>query len=218
MKKLVLIDDHDTFRASLRQLISKYTDFEIVGEAADAQQGEAVVRETQPDLAIVDLSLPDKSGIQLTRMLRGAAPDIGIVIVSMHSKIDYILNALRAGALGYLVKESVSECLPAALDATLRGEYYLDAALSREIAPRLLEAAEVTDISDVTYGGLTAREQEIFRLLAQGNTAADIADKLCISTKTVTNHRANILSKLDLHSTPDLVRYAAKLGILDDLT
>jgi DNA-binding NarL/FixJ family response regulator len=218
MKKLVLIDDHDTFRASLRQLISKYTDFDIVGEAADAQQGEAVVRETQPDLAIVDLSLPDKSGIQLTRMLRGAAPDIGIVIVSMHSKIDYILNALRAGALGYLVKESVSECLPAALDAALRGEYYLDAALSQEIAPRLLEAAEVTDISDATYGGLTAREQEIFRLLAQGNTAADIADKLCISTKTVTNHRANILSKLDLHSTPDLVRYAAKLGILDDLT
>jgi DNA-binding NarL/FixJ family response regulator len=216
-KKIVLVDDHDTFRASLRRLIGKSTDFEIVGEAADARQGEAIVRKTRPNLAIVDLSLPDKSGIQLTRLLKTVAPEIGIVIVSMHSKIDYILNALRAGALGYLVKESVSRCLPAALEAALRGEYYLDAALSREIAPRLLEAAEVTDISDETYGSLTAREQEIFRLLAQGNPAGDIADKLCISAKTVTNHRANILSKLNLHSTPDLVRYAAKLGLLEDI-
>ncbi|MCI5146947.1 MAG: DNA-binding response regulator [Candidatus Electrothrix sp. AR3] len=111
MKKIVLIDDHDTFRAGLRQLISKYTDYEIVGEAADAQQGEATVRKYTPDLAVVDLSLPDKSGIQLTRILKSALPDIRIVIVSMHSKIDYILNALRAGAQGYLVKESVSGCL-----------------------------------------------------------------------------------------------------------
>ncbi len=217
MKKLVLVDDHDTFRANLRQLVEKYTDFEVVAEGSDAKQGEAAVRENQPDLAVVDLSLPDKSGVQLTRLLRTAMPKTGIVIVSMHSKIDYILNALRAGALGYLVKESVSDCLPAALDAVLRGEYYLDAALSREIAPRLLEATEVNEISDEIYGNLTAREQEIFRLLAQGSTVGNIADKLCISAKTVTNHRANILSKLDLHSTPDLVRYAAKLGLLEDI-
>ncbi|MCI5223544.1 MAG: DNA-binding response regulator [Candidatus Electrothrix sp. AR4] len=217
MKKIVLIDDHDTFRASLRRLVSKHTDFKVVAEGADAQQGETAVRETQPDLAIVDLSLPDKSGIQLTRLIRTAAPHTGIIIVSMHSKIDYILNALRAGALGYLVKESVSDCLPAALEAAFQGEYYLDAALSREIAPRLLEISEPADIADETYGSLTAREQEIFRLLAQGNASGDIADKLCISAKTVTNHRANILSKLELHSTADLVRYAAKLGLLEDI-
>jgi len=217
MKKIVLIDDHDTFRASLKRLISKYTDFEIAGEAADAQQGETAVRTIKPDLAVVDLSLPDKSGIQLTRILRSAVPETGIVIVSMHSKIDYILSALRAGALGYLVKESVSACLPAALESAFQGEYYLDAALSREIAPRLLEISETANIADATYGNLTAREQEIFRLLAQGNAAGNIADKLCISVKTVTNHRANILSKLDLHSTVDLVRYAAKLGLLEDI-
>ena len=217
MKKIVLVDDHDTFRASIRQLIAKYTDFSVVAEGADAQQGENAVRQQQPDLAVIDLSLPDRSGIQLTRILTAAVPETGIVIVSMHSKIDYILGALRAGALAYLVKESVSGCLPDALDAALRGEYYLDAALSREIAPRLLETAEVSELADSTYGNLTAREQEVFRLLAQGTAVGNIADKLCISAKTVTNHRANILSKLELHSTADLVRYAAKLGLLEDI-
>ena len=218
MKKIVLIDDHDTFRAGLRQLVEKHPDFEVAGEGADARQGEEAVRTIKPDVAVVDLSLPDKSGIQLTRILKGAVPETRIIIVSMHSKIDYILGALRAGAIGYIVKESVSACLHNALEAAMQDEYYLDSALSREIAGRLLEAAESSDLSDSTYGNLTAREQEIFRLLAQGVTAADIADKLCISAKTVTNHRANILSKLDLHSTVDLVRYAAKLGLLEDFS
>ncbi|RWX44619.1 DNA-binding response regulator, NarL/FixJ family [Candidatus Electrothrix aarhusensis] len=218
MKKIVLIDDHDTFRAGVRQLIEKFSDFEVAGEGADARQGEEAVRTIKPDIAVIDLSLPDKSGIQLTRILKGAVPETRIIIVSMHSKIDYILGALRAGAIGYIVKESVSDCLHNALEAALQDEYYLDSALSREIAIRLLEAAESSDLSDSTYGNLTAREQEIFRLLAQGVAVADIADKLCISAKTVTNHRANILSKLDLHSTVDLVRYAAKLGLLEDIS
>jgi len=218
MKKIVLIDDHDTFRAGVRQLIEKFSDFEVAGEGADARQGEEAVRTIKPDIAVIDLSLPDKSGIQLTRILKGAVPETRIIIVSMHSKIDYILGALRAGAIGYIVKESVSDCLHNALEAALQDEYYLDSALSREIAIRLLEAAESSDLSDSTYGNLTAREQEIFRLLAQGVAVADIANKLCISAKTVTNHRANILSKLDLHSTVDLVRYAAKLGLLEDLS
>lgn len=216
-KQIVIIDDHDTFRASLRQIISRYTDFTIVEEAADSRQGEAAVRRVKPDLAIIDLSLPDRSGIQLTRLLRNTIPETRIVIVSMHSKIDYILGALRAGALGYVIKESVSACLRDALEAALRDEYYLDAALSQEIAPRLLETAEVMDIADATYGNLTVREQEILRLLAHGGAVKEIADQLCISAKTVTNHRANILSKLELHSTADLVRYAAKLGLLEDI-
>jgi len=217
-KKIVLIDDHDPFRAGLRQLIEKHSDFEVAGEGADARQGEETVRSIKPDVAVIDLSLPDKSGIQLTRILKGAVPETRIIIVSMHSKIDYILGALRAGAIGYIVKESVSGCLYSALEAALQDEYYLDSALSREIVGRLLEAAESSDLSDSTYGNLTAREQEIFRLLAQGAAVSDIADKLCISAKTVTNHRANILSKLELHSTVDLVRYAAKLGLLEDIS
>lgn len=216
-KKILIVDDHDTFRVSLKQIIGKYAGFEVAGEASDARQGEAVAQKIKPDITVVDLSLPDKSGIQLTRTLNTIMPDNRIVIVSMHSKIDYILGALRAGALGYLVKESVSRCLLNALDAALRNEFYLDPALSQEVAARLLETAEVMDVSDSTYGNLTSREQEILRLLAQGVSTKDIADKLCISSKTVANHRANILSKLELHSTADLVRYAAKLGLLEDI-
>lgn len=216
-KKIVVIDDHETFRASLKRIIEKFSGFEVVGEAADARQGELVTGETGPDLAIVDLSLPDRSGIQLTRILKTIRPEIRIVIVSMHAKIDYIIGALRAGALGYLVKESVAGCLHQAMTAALNDEFYLDAALSQEIGVRLLETAETRDISDGAYGNLTAREQEVLRLLAQGVAVKDIGAKLFISAKTVTNHRANILSKLELHSTADLVRYAAKLGLLDDI-
>ena len=215
-KRILIIDDHDTFRASLRQIVSKMAEYEVAGEAVDARQGEEEARRLKPELAVVDLSLPDRSGLQVTRVLKAVLPETRVVIVSMHSKIDYILGALRAGADGYLIKESVSRCLRDALDAALRGEYYLDAALSPEIAARLLDTAELLDVSDATYGNLTSREQEILRCLAHGNAVKDIADRLCISAKTVTNHRANVLSKLDLHSTADLVRYAAKLGLLEE--
>lgn len=217
MKKVLIVDDHETFRESLKQIIDKFAGYAIAGEASDVRRGEIAARKIMPDLAVVDLSLPDKSGIQLSRTLKTLAPHTKIIIVSMHAKIDYILSALRAGASGYLVKESVSKCLEFAFEAALRDEYYLDPALSQEISTRLLEIPEQNDLSSATYGNLTVREQEILRLLAQGIVTRDIADKLFISPKTVTNHRANIMSKLDLHSSADLVRYAAKIGLLEDM-
>jgi len=218
MKKILIVDDHQVFRESLKQIIAKANGYEIAGEAADTKEAENMAAQEKPDLAVIDLSLPDKSGIQLTRSLKATLPDIRIVIVSMHGKIDYILGALRAGALGYIVKESVSRSLLSACEAALRNEYFLDPTLSGEIAGKLLEIKSYEEASNSSYGNLTSREQEILRLLAQGVTVNDIADQLCISAKTVTNHRTNILSKLDLHSTVDLVRYAAKLGIINDYT
>lgn len=216
MKKILIVDDHRVFRESLKQIIAKAEGYIIAGEASDAKEAEMIAAQIKPDLAVIDLSLPDKSGIQLTRALRTALPDIRIVIVSMHGKIDYILGALRAGAMGYLVKESVSQSLLKAFEAALHAEYYLDTALSTEIATKLLEIKEYEETPNSNYGTLTAREQEILRLLAQGVAVKDIAEKLCISSKTVTNHRTNILSKLDLHSTADLVRFAARLGIIEN--
>lgn len=216
-RKIIIIDDHDLFRDSLRQIIERSADFEVIGEAADARNGESIALELRPDLAVVDLSLPDKSGIQLSRILNTLLPDIRIVIVSMHAKIDYIMSALRAGAFGYIVKESVSKCLFNAFEAVLRGEYYLDPALSMEIVQKLLDFPEQENAVDSAYGDLTPREQEILRLLAQGSTVKDIAEKLFISPKTVTNHRANIMTKLDLHNTVELVRYATRLGLLGDI-
>lgn len=214
--KILLVDDHPLFRESSKRLISRSQSFEVVGEAGDAREGERMAMGLKPDLAVIDLSLPDKSGIQLTGILTTAMPAIKIVIVSMHSKIDYVISALRAGALGYVVKESVSKSLLDCLEAALREEYYLDPSLTQEIALKLIEPPEQGSSADLTYGALSQREQEILRLVAQGVSTKDIAEKLSITAKTVDNHRCNIRTKLDLHNTADLVRYATKMGLLGD--
>lgn len=217
-KRIVIIDDHPLFRESSKQMLERLPSFEVVGMAGDAREGERMVMDLKPDLAIIDLSLPDKSGIQLTRALTAMLPGLKIVILSMHAKIDYIIKALRAGALGYVVKDSVSKSLHDCLKAALAGEYYLDPALSAEIAAKLIDLTEQSDSrTDATYGALSPREQDVLRLLAQGTPTKDIADKLSISVKTVANHRMNIMTKLDLHNTAALVHYAAQLGLLGDV-
>lgn len=218
-KKIIIIDDHPLFRESTKQMVERSTAFEVVGMAGDAKEGEQLVMTIKPDLAIVDLSLPDKSGIQLTRTLTTLSPELKVVIVSMHTKIDYIIKALRAGALGYVVKDSVAKNLQDCLQAAIKGEYFLDPALSQEIAPKLIEVTEQEDSgTNSAYGDLSPREQEVLRLLAQGLPTKEIAEKLTISAKTVANHRMNIMTKLDLHNTAALVHYAAKLGLLGDVS
>lgn len=215
-KKVLIVDDHPLFRESSKRIIDRSTAFEVVGEAGDGREGERLAIALRPDLAVVDLSLPDKSGIQLTSILTTALPTIKIVIVSMHAKIDYIVSALKAGALGYVVKESVSQCLLQGLEEAAAGEYYLDPSLTREIVMKLIEPSEQTCSADLTYGALSQREQEVLRMVAQGVSTKEIAERLQITAKTVDNHRANIRAKLDLHNTADLVRYATKMGLLGD--
>jgi DNA-binding NarL/FixJ family response regulator len=215
-KKVLIIDDHPLFRESSKRIINRSAAFEVIGEAGDGREGERLAIALKPDVAVVDLSLPDKSGIQLTSILTTALPGIKIVIVSMHAKIDYIVSALRAGALGYVVKESVSQCLLEGLERAMNGEYYLDPSLTPEIVMKLIEPSEQTCSADMTYGALSQREQEVLRLVAQGVSTKEIAEKLQITAKTVDNHRANIRAKLDLHNTADLVRYATKMGLLGD--
>jgi DNA-binding NarL/FixJ family response regulator len=138
------------------------------------------------------------------------------MIISMHCNIDYIIQAIQAGAKGYLLKESASDSLIKAIESILKGEYFLDSALSNEVAKRLIDAPDANDkIRDAAYGSLTPREQEIMRLLAEGVPRKVIAKRLYISQKTVENHTTKILNKLSLHNSFELVRYAAKLGLID---
>jgi DNA-binding NarL/FixJ family response regulator len=138
------------------------------------------------------------------------------MIISMHSKVDYIVKAFQAGATGYVVKESASERLVQGIDSVLKGDYYMDGSVSHQVVRRLIEFPEKeTKITNAAYESLTSREQEVLVHLAEGLSAKDVADRLSISPKTVENHRSNIMSKLDLHSTIDLVRYAARLGLID---
>ena len=175
-----------------------------------------MIKKLKPDLALVDISLPDQNGIQLTRDIRRLFPEIGILIVSMHYKIDYIAEAFQAGANGYVVKESAAKRLLQGLESVANGDYFLDSSVSHAVVENLMKfSLKEAKITDPDYATLTPREQEVMRLLAEGLSSKEVAEKLFISPKTVENHRANIMNKLDLHSTIELIRYAAKLGLID---
>ncbi len=215
-KSILIVDDHPLFREGLKAIIDRDGRFEVVGEAGNGREGLRMARKLQPNLMLVDISLPDQSGIQLTRKIRTLLPETRILIVSVHSKIDYIAEAFKVGATGYVVKESASERLLYGLECVDKGDYFLDSSVSHQVVKKLMDSpAKEAKITDAAYGALTPREQEVMRLLAEGLSTKELAEKLFISRKTVENHRSNIRGKLGLHSTLELVRYAAKLGLID---
>lgn len=215
-KSIVIVDDHPLFREGLKSIIGRNTAYSVVGEAKTGRKGLQIAMKFKPDLVLIDISLPDKSGIQLTREIRNQLPETRVLIISMHSKIDYIAEAFQAGATGYVVKESASNGLLKGLETVIRGDYFLDSSLSHAVVESLLNLPiKEARIRDDEYGSLTPREQEIMRLLAEGLSVKEIAAKLYISPKTVENHRSNIMNKLGLHSAIELIRYAARLGLID---
>jgi DNA-binding NarL/FixJ family response regulator len=215
-KTILIVDDHPLVREGLKSILKPATEYEVVGQAGRAHDALHLVKNLKPDLVLLDLSLPDKSGLELSREIRTISPPTHILIVSMHSKVDYIVKAFQAGATGYMTKESATERLLKGIEHVLNGEYFMDGAVSHAVVQKLMKTPEKElKITDAGYETLTSREQEVMVLLAEGYSAKEAAVKLFISPKTVENHRTNIMNKLGLHSALELVRYAARLGLVD---
>jgi len=215
-KTILIVDDHPLVREGLKSILNPATEYEVVGQAGNAREGIQMAKDLMPDLVLLDLGLPDKSGLELSREIRKISPSTRIMIVSMHSKVDYIVKAFQAGATGYMTKESATESLLGGIERVLNGEYFMDGSVSHRVVEKLMKTPEKEiKITDAAYETLTPREQEVMVLLSEGYSAKEAAAKLFISPKTVENHRTNIMNKLGLHSTLELVRYAARLGIVD---
>ncbi len=213
---VLIVDDHALFREGLKAIIASDGRFRVVAETGSAEQALELTDKHLPKVAILDICLPEKNGIALCREIRKRWPTVEILVVSMHSKIGYITKALDAGARGYVVKDSTSDMLLKGLEAVSKGELFIDQNLSYSILKDISqEYLQQLRLYDTPYAKLTRREQEVLRLLAEGMTTKSIAERLSISSKTVENHRGRLLGKLGLRGEIDLVRYAAKLGLLD---
>jgi DNA-binding NarL/FixJ family response regulator len=215
-KTLIIVDDHSLFREGLKAILERNPGYEVIAEAGSGREAIRLIRQLKPDLALVDMSLPDQNGIELTAEILRISPGTRIMIVSMHHKIDYIVKAFQAGAAGYVVKESASAKLLQGVETVLKGDYYLDASVSQQVVKKLagLHKKDL-EVSDEVYNALTLREQEVMLLVAEGLSTRAISERLFISPKTVENHRSNIMNKLGLHSSIELARYAARIGLID---
>ncbi len=215
-KTVLLVDDHTLFRQGLKLLLDQTPLYDVVGETATISEACHLVSESAPEIILMDIALPDHDGIEGTRMILRRFPAVKVIIISMYANMDYVIQSLQAGALGYIVKDSTPDMLLDALSFVAQGHYYFDPTILSEIVQFFIDLhVKAPAISDERYGKLTPREQEVMRLVVRGLSNKAIGAKLFISPKTVENHRAKIMDKMGLYSVIDLVKYAVKLGIVD---
>ena len=209
-----MVDDHEIVRAGLRMLLQAQPDIEIVGEADNGRDAVAKVRELQPDIVLMDISLPDMDGFEATRQIKRALPRTAVLALTMHESDEYFFKMLEAGASGYVPKKAAPTDLVTAIRTVHEGGVFLYPALAKSLVRDFMGRAAETG-EHAALDGLTEREQEVLKLIADGSTNQEIADKLTISVKTVERHRANIMGKLNLHSRTELVKYAIRKGLID---
>ena len=210
--RLLLVDDHAVVRSGLRMLLENERDVEIIGEAATAAEALEAALRLKPNVILMDIGLPDMSGIDATREIKKRCPDVSIVALTIHEDEEYFFKMLEAGASGYVPKRAAPDELVTAIRAAATGQVYLYPSLAKLLVRDFLSGGRPS--SDQTASDLTNREQEVLTYLAEGANNEEIAGSLVISRKTVARHRENIMRKLNLHSRAELVRYAIRKGII----
>ncbi len=212
--KVLIADDHAIVREGLKQLVNSQRDMEVIGEAGDGRQALEKAKSLRPDVTLLDIAMPSLSGLEAVRLIKEAVPDTQIVVLSMHKKEAYVHEAFASGALAYVLKASPSSDVLEAIRTAHRGEYFLSSKIRAEVIGRYLESRKEKPAVR-GYDLLSEREQQVFRLMVEGNSTNQIADVLCVSSKTVEKHRGNVMNKLGIHDLVALVKYAIKLGIID---
>lgn len=210
--RVLIADDHTMVRESLVRLLEAGGDVEVVAQAADGLEAVEKAEQTRPDIVVTDLAMPRLGGLEVIRRLRQKLPDTRVLVLTMHQEDEYVLQAVRAGASGYLVKDSASAELLAAVRSLHAGRGHFGPQASKALAQQLQHPGRS---AEDPYGRLTTREREVFHLVAEGLTTKEVARKLEISVKTAENHRGRVLDKLDMRNSAELVRYALRKGLLD---
>lgn len=211
--RLLLVDDHAVVRGGLRMLLDNEPDMQIIGEASSGLEAVRLVASLRPDLVIMDISLPDISGIEATQRIKQTHPEVGVVALTIHEDQQYFFEMLQAGASAYVPKRAAPADLINAIRAVHSGDVYIYPTLARLLVNDFLSRAGEEDTKN-TIDGLTSREQEVLSMLADGRTNEEIAESLVISPHTVARHRENLMSKLGLHSRSELVKYAIRKGLI----
>ncbi len=212
--RVMLVDDHAVVRAGLRMMLESEEEFDICSEASTASEAILNTAQDKPDVILMDIGLPDMTGIDATREIKRAFPEIPVVALTIHEDEEYFFKMLDAGASGYVPKRAAPEELLSAIRAAYSGEVYLYPSLAKLLVRDFLSQQSQESAAN-TLNGLTAREEEVLALLAEGESNTEIAEKLTISPKTVARHRENIMNKLNLHSRTDLVKFAIRKGIIE---
>ncbi len=217
--RVLLADDHDILRQGLKMLLGLQRDIEVVGEARTGREAVILVHDLHPDVVVMDITMPDIDGLEACRRIRHEAPHTQVLMLTMHESEEYFLQALRQGAAGYLVKKAAPTELHMAIQAVARGDAFLYPGLAKALVRTYVAQPEESPAPPKGPSGqelrlLSPREMEVLKLVAEGHTNQEIADRLFISIKTVQAHRANVMEKLGLHNITHLVRFAIYAGLI----
>jgi two-component system, NarL family, response regulator NreC len=211
--KILLADDHKVLRSGLRRILEEHPDLQVIGEAADGREAVDLADQLDPDIVVMDIGMPKLNGIEATRQILTRHPRVNVLILSMYSDESYLVQVLRAGARGYLLKDSAEEELIDAVRTVNSGVPFFSPKIAKLLVGDSMQRLRNEAASD-TYELLTPREREVLQLIAEGKSNKEVAASLFVSPTTVETHRARIMDKLDLHSTADIVLYAARKGII----